>query len=405
MKFIKAKIFIVITFLIAGYFFSNDFGLIDIEKTAIVTACAIDKEDNEYKVTLQIALPSEGMGAEQNGKALLEGKGLTVADAIGKTGTVTGWYPSLSFCNLILVGESLLSDDLTACLDYFSRSIKIQDSAILACTENNASDILKKTSPLDNISGFSLQKIILKKTGMDGNVLKTDLKEFENNRFSRSLDSYMPFVCAVDAKHSDNSKPSDSGSSKESSNSGQTGGENEQKSFFNASKTKLFKKGVCIGELNESETSVAVLIKNNVYDTNLPVKNVLINGITANYSLRIIKSKFTLKINTSDDNVTVKISGKLFVKIADETSIDNNTSHEPLITLPDEVKIAAEKALTQDIIALTDKCKQLKFDLFDIDLNLYRFHSKKYNTIIKTLWDNVKFDINVSVYGQKEYKK
>ena len=83
MKYIKAKIFIVITFLVAGYFFSNDFGLIDIEKTAIVTACAIDKENGEYKVTLQIALPSGGGNESQNGKALLDGKGATVAEAIG----------------------------------------------------------------------------------------------------------------------------------------------------------------------------------------------------------------------------------------------------------------------------------------------------------------------------------
>ncbi len=405
MKYIKAKIFIVITFLVAGYFFSNDFGLIDIEKTAIVTACAIDKENGEYKVTLQIALPSGGGNESQNGKALLDGKGATVAEAIGKTGTVTGWYPSLSFCNLILLGNSLIDEDLSKCLDYFSRSIKIQDSAIVAMTEGSAYTLLEKASPLDNISSFALQKVILKKTGMDGDVLSCDLKEFENNRFSRTKDGYMPLVYQIKEENSDKTKSSESESSgAKPSQSSQTGSNKDKNAFFSASKTKLFKSGVCIGELDEKQTTAGVLIKRSVHDTDLAVKDVTIYGERCDYMLRIINSKFKLKIKLDGDKINVKIVGKVYVKVADETSTDNITSHQPLIILPDSVKEKAEQTLFDDITSLTKKCKDLNFDFFDIDLKLYRLYPNKYEKLSKNMWDKVNFDVNVSVFGQKEYK-
>lgn len=405
MKYIKAKIFIILTFLVAGYFFSNDFGLIDIEKTAIVTACAIDKESDEYKVTLQIALPSGGGNGSQNSKALLEGKGATVAEAIGKTGTVTGWYPSLSFCNLILLGNSLKNEDLSKCLDYFSRSIKIQDSAIVAMTENNAYELLEKASPLDNISSFALQKVILKKTGMDGDVLSCDLKEFENNRFSRTTDGYMPLVYEIKEENSDKAKSSESESlgSNTSSSTG-TGSNKDKTAFFSASKTMLFKKGVYIGQLDEKETTAGVLIRRNVQDTDLPVKDVIIDGKNCNYMLRIINSNFSTKIKLDQDKIVVKIIGKVYVKVADETSVDNKTSYQPLIILPDSVKEKAEKTLFEDIFSLTNKCKDLNFDFFDIDLKLYRLYPSKYEQLSKNMWDKIHFDIDVSIFGQKEYK-
>ena len=58
MRFTKIKIIAIVFCAVFLLFFSNDFGLIDVEKTAIITAVAIDKtEDGNYKVTAQIAVP------------------------------------------------------------------------------------------------------------------------------------------------------------------------------------------------------------------------------------------------------------------------------------------------------------------------------------------------------------
>ena len=147
-----------------------------------------------------------------------------------------------------------------------------------------------------------------------------------------------------------------------------------------------------------------MLIRRNVQDTDLPVKDVIIDGKNCNYMLRIINSNFSTKIKLDQDKIVVKIIGKVYVKVADETSVDNKTSYQPLIILPDSVKEKAEKTLFEDIFSLTNKCKDLNFDFFDIDLKLYRLYPSKYEQLSKNMWDKIHFDIDVSIFGQKEYK-
>ena len=54
MRFKEIKLVFALLGLVFLLFFSNDFGLIDIEKTAIITAVAVDLSENgEYKIGLR----------------------------------------------------------------------------------------------------------------------------------------------------------------------------------------------------------------------------------------------------------------------------------------------------------------------------------------------------------------
>ena len=126
MKNFKSKIAFFALFLIAILFFSNDFGLIDIEKAAIVTAVAIDlSEDGEYQVTCQIAVPEASGALSENQKAQITAKGNTIGNAIKSMGSVSGWFPQTIFCNLIIVGNQLSSQNVLTVLDYFSKTMQI----------------------------------------------------------------------------------------------------------------------------------------------------------------------------------------------------------------------------------------------------------------------------------------
>ena len=124
MNFTRAKFIMVAIGFLVIFFFSNDFGLIDVEKAAIVTAIAIDKADDEYEVSLQIAVPEANSG-NTNARVVVSGKGKTVAEAIGDVTTTTGWYQKLAFCNMIVIGESLLNSNVMDFLDYFSNTVVI----------------------------------------------------------------------------------------------------------------------------------------------------------------------------------------------------------------------------------------------------------------------------------------
>ena len=59
MKFLRSKFLLIASAFVFILFMTNDFGLVNIERTAIIMALGIDyyPEKNEYEVTAQIAIP------------------------------------------------------------------------------------------------------------------------------------------------------------------------------------------------------------------------------------------------------------------------------------------------------------------------------------------------------------
>ena len=103
MNFFKAKLILIAICFLSLFYFSNDFGLINVEKSAIVTAIGLDKVDDSLKLSMQIAVPESAQSSGSNKSAVFSAKGATVAEAISKIGTNTGWYPKLSFCNVLIL--------------------------------------------------------------------------------------------------------------------------------------------------------------------------------------------------------------------------------------------------------------------------------------------------------------
>ena len=100
MRFLRSKFLLYATAFIFLLFMTSDFGLVNIERTAIIMAIGVDylKEENEFEVTAQLAIPQPSSNASSENKdSLISEKGKTIADAIDKIGIMTGWYPMLSF--------------------------------------------------------------------------------------------------------------------------------------------------------------------------------------------------------------------------------------------------------------------------------------------------------------------
>ena len=154
-KFLRSQFLPILIIFTLILFLTNNFGLIDIEKTAIVIAIGIDKNENEYEVTAQIAVPQATDASKDNSDAMVTGKGGTIADAIDDIGVTTGWYPLLSFCNLIAIGSNALKGDVMTFVDYFNRTDKIPDSSLLVACEGKAKDVLSVRTPLDSVPAFA----------------------------------------------------------------------------------------------------------------------------------------------------------------------------------------------------------------------------------------------------------
>lgn len=402
---IKAKILMVLISVLFLFFFSNDFGLIDVEKTSIITAIAIDKEGDEFFVTAQIAVPEATDANTENLKAQLEGKGKTIGGAIKDLGDVSGWFPKLAFCNLILLGDSLAQTNVIEALDYFAKTLRVQDSALVAICENSAKELLAITTPLDNISSFALQKIMFKTRGFNRDIATTDIKSFCSGHYSKSASAYMPLIKIVPA--GDDSSSSSGGSNggnsqQDGSQSSANGGESDKKKLFDARSTALFKNGYKVGELDEKLTLAYNAFFSNFESTALSVDQVEDeNGNKSNYLLTVISSKPKIKVTADENNVKLNLSLKLYCKISDH-AIDGSTEALSQNTpLPTPLKNKTEEMIKGWIEDLIKTQKQTECDVFNIVDNIYRKNHKFYDKYKDDYLDYLTYEINVSVDGQK----
>ncbi|MBQ0099184.1 MAG: hypothetical protein KBS91_01390, partial [Firmicutes bacterium] len=255
MKFVKTKIVLFLILLVCIVFFSNDFGIIDIKRAAIITAIAIDYEDEEYSITTQIDVPEATDKNEEKAKTQITTKGKTIASAIKHIGSSTGWFPQLYFCNLIIIGSDVSNENTIKLLDYFAKTLRVQDSANVIISATKASDLLSVSSPFDDISSFAIQKILLKNQGFDNDIMLKNIKDFSSDYYSKSKSSFMPIVIKEEQDSGNSESQSGAGSSQggggeSSGGSSESGGSENKKYLFNAKNTALFFEGIKVGSLN-----------------------------------------------------------------------------------------------------------------------------------------------------------
>ncbi len=394
----KAKIILILVLALFVFFFSNDFGLIDVEKTSIITAIAIDKNADEYTLTAQIAVPEATDTNSENLKAQISGKGTTIGGALKDLGDISGWFPKLSFCNLIILGNSFSNENVITVLDYFAKTLRVQDSALVALAENSASELLNLATPLDNISAFALQKILLKNTGFNRDIRSTDVKTFCSGHYSNSKSAYMPIIKKVSAGESE-----DTGTkgSQQNANSDPQKEEQAKNNLFNARTTALFKDGKKVGELDENQTLTLNALTQTFKGTTFPVNDVDFNGQKTNYLLTVLKNKPTIKLKATENQLTLDISLSLYCKISDHSADGSNQALSQNIPLPENVKIKAQEFFYDNINELILTEKQTGCDFLDLKQKLYRYNYKQYSHYKDNYLDLLDTKISVTVSGQK----
>lgn len=412
MKYVKTKLIIAALFFVFVFFFSNDFGLIDIEKTAIITAIAIDSAEDGYEATAQIAVPEATDKNSENKKAQISGTGGTIGAAIKDIGDKSGWFPNLQFCNVLIIGEELTHSNVFKVLDYFSKTLRVQDSALVVTTDKKAKDLLEVSTPLDNISSFALQKILLKNPGFDSDVAETDIKNFCIDYYSESRSSYMPLVklnkqetaATPDTGSGSGSGGGSSGSSGGSSSGGGagSGGTNSDGStLFNARSTALFYEGVKAGELNEKETLALSALTDTFKGTTIELKDVTTNGETKNFLITVFRCNPKIIVDATEESLNVKIDLDVYCKIVDQNAEKSDVTYSKNVPLPDAVKEKATEFFATHINDLIEAEKTSGCDFLFLKRKLFQRRYKHYARYKDNFFSVMKHEITVSVSGQK----
>lgn len=175
-------------------FASNDFGLIDIQKTAIVLALGVDASAQEglLDVTAQIG-SADANGAAQASNITIEGVS-TVGEAIARLNRRTGWYPTFVHCRLLLLGGQTAESDVFGILDYFLRSEYIEDSCLVALCAGRAQAALEAGAPGGELTANAIVKVFSGEAQKTGLVSAVSLREFAKGYYGAGASGRLPYL-------------------------------------------------------------------------------------------------------------------------------------------------------------------------------------------------------------------
>lgn len=395
-------------------FFSNDFGLVDIQKTAIVLAVGIDRENDEFIVNSRIAVPSASGDQKAAADSIqVETRGDTVGAAIQDINTKTGWYPKLVFLNLIVLGDTATQKNAFDTLDFFLRYEYMSDDCQVCCCEGKASELLNTETDVEKTPSLAIGKILSEHSATTGLVAVASLRKFSAGYFGVSKSGYMPllkYVSLSTGKKTDGADSAEntggsggsggSGGAGGSENSGSSGGaggaggagggENAGKTFT-ATETALFADGVYQGKLTKDETFAFLCVGGGV---RLAAFDVDYGGVT--YTLTIKKSKAKIKFYV-DDFAAPHLNVQLDIVAGLQDMSSSQTIVE--IAAPEKTKQAvleeAGKKLKRLVHSSFEKSRAYECDLFGAEKRLQKFERKYFNAYRENLLDRVLFYADV----------
>ena len=367
------RYYVLLVVFLLFLFFTNDFGLLNIQKTAIVTAVAIDKEETDFVLTAQIAVPTAssggGGGAKQSGSggsenfATVEGRGATVAAALDEVNAKTGWYPKLVFCNLIICGEELAKGNVFDALDFFLRDEYAKDSCLVTACDGKAGELLGAKTPLGNSAGLAIEKVLSDHAKRLGTAFPATLREFASGYFGGAKSGYLPLL------------------KKQTSENGE---------LFEAGSTALFVDGKRVGELTKEETFTLSAVKNDLRlaDYVVPFKDEVC-------VLSIKQNKAQMKLSVEDGEPRMRLTLRLYAGMQDASRSYPVTEIADAGDIPDGLFAVAEERMKGEVTALFEKCRALNFDVFDALEKLQKYESKHFDTQKDSLTERLQLSVEV----------
>jgi Ger(x)C family germination protein len=377
---------VAIIALFAVVFFTNDYSLTDIRKTSIVVGLGIDIEEDEgVKLTAQIAVPKASESGENTTFTQVSASGQTLGGAIREINSKAGFYPKLTFCKLILLGESCKNANLFSLLNYFYRNDYTHLTPIVAMCSGEAGELLSLKLPFGDTGTISVERLLSDESKKTGNVSTVNLKCLSLMHYSQSNACYMPYIEYSPAQGGQ----AQGGDSGQSSSSQSEGGANQSQSAqasgtnqggdeqYSCTKTAIFKDGEFVSVLDDDEAFALNLVRNEIRHTFIPCER---DGVKYTLGVRSCDGNINLKF--VDDVPVLTVSFKGYAQLQDE---DGKA----------EIKKDAKKVVSKNLLAGGEEQLKVWFekliatmrkndcDVLGATKLLYRFnypHYKQYST-------------------------
>lgn len=389
-KTVPAKLYLLLAAIVVFSFFSNDFMLVDIRKTAIILAAGIDREEDSFKVTAQIAVP-KGSDRTAGGTSSVEidGEGETVSACFSQIYSKTGRVPKLVFCDLLVLGEEACKEDVMGCLDYFLRNEYMSDSCRLAACEGDAGDLLSSQNAIDDVSSLALQNLFSDAAEKSGRVVTTSLKEFAIGYYGVSKSGYMPYLRKQEEEGGKTAEDEAGGGS-----SGGTQSEGDTPVVYSAGETAIFSEGKEVAVLSSEETFAFALLKGKVFSGALTSEE---KG--KKVSLNILSNDGGVKLDVKK-TPRAQLSVRLKVRLQSRSEAAPIEDVTQSILSEEGAKNAADM-IERRLASLFSTCKEGGCDLLRLNRMLYRSSLQTFRAWNGNILPAVEAEIRAEVQSVK----
>lgn len=376
-------------------FFSNDFGLVDIQKTAIILAAGIDRTDEGYFLTAQVSVPKGGETQGGTSSVELSGEGETVADCLVSMYADSGWVPKFDFCSLVLLGEETAKSGAMPALNYFLHNEYMSDNCAVAVAEGTAAELLKKTSAIDDTPSLAISKLFSGAAEKSGATVRNTLREFAVETLGVSKSSFMPYIRTLPQESSGDSGGSSGDSTGSSGNSseGGSGSSGEKSVLFRAEETALFSEGKMTGLLSPEETVAYNLLMGKVKAGILTVEGEDETPV----SLSVKRDKGSVSLS-QDAVPRAQLKIELKVLVSDRAEKDFLAGTETNVATDTDER-RAEELIASHTAALWEEVKASGCDLFLLSRDLWRSDPKRHAALKELFPSGLEADISVTVKG------
>ena len=323
----------------------------EIDKLAIVTGVAVDKDTNgQYILTAEIAKVSGGRETKTISEVVTM-KGRTMFDAVRNGISITGKRLYWSHSKALILSKEVASEGMIKVIDWYIRDAEPREDVNVLISEGaSAKEIFEGQGTTEDIRSFTLNEVEKNQEKLS-NAPTTDILKYGIESQTKGISTLIPTIVL---KKTDN------------------------KLAPQVIGTAIIKNDKLAGFLNGEETKDLLFIRNEVKG------GVLVGGTQENaaatyISLEILKNE--TKVTPIIDGINIKINLDIDTTVA----INEIDSRENVIDEDGRTKLeqSIERKLKEQVESLIKKIQS------EYDADIFKFGTKMREDKSK-IWDRVK---------------
>jgi len=352
----KLLILLIIPFILSGCYDYNE-----LNDLAIISGIGIDYENDEYIVTYEIlSTKKEGETSASSSTYNVTSRGKTVVEAFSNNGNLMDKVPYFEHVDVVVISEDIAKNNLKEVGEYIIRTSKLRNESFLAiATNSSAKDVIEAKSKEKPVASSFIKNLL------------------ENNKNSASAGYFMPYTEIL------NSILTNGEDAILSAVTVKENGEEKNIELVGLGVFEDFK----LKHIFDTKEAAILNVLNNFDAETVFFEKKCNNGV-------IVVSIYESSIKIEPNNENVKISGKLNVRINEDTCNDNLRDEKVYEKLQKEfTKIVEDKMLNVLETLQTGKSNALKIG---------KFYYDKYRKPEYKLWTKQRFVFDLDLKINKK---